>query len=200
MTSTSPNQFVNARLLLKSLHDVAAVPSNAVQQGAPSILDSRMERCSRSGISPGERVVGDGADRLRDGAEVSIASEEQPKAVSAAARPPEGAPARGRPVGEAADPVNGKGPGKSQIPPKRPSKPANRSESTGRRYAAECASALVGGRAAVACGPCPEPRGAICASPDELLRCHPRLAPSRPTVISHAHAPGGQAPRHVPIL
>jgi hypothetical protein len=30
-----PNQFVNARLLLKTLRGVVTVPSNAVQRGAP---------------------------------------------------------------------------------------------------------------------------------------------------------------------
>ena len=30
-----PNQFVNARLLLKTLHGIVTVPSSAVQHGAP---------------------------------------------------------------------------------------------------------------------------------------------------------------------
>jgi membrane fusion protein, multidrug efflux system len=88
-----PNQFVNARLLLKSLHGVVTVPSNAVQRGSPGTyvyllgadnkvsvrivdlgaLDGAMYAVN-SGLSPGDRVVVDGADRLRDGAKVEIAS------------------------------------------------------------------------------------------------------------------------------
>lgn len=88
-----PNQFVNARLLLKSLHGVVTVPSNAVQRGAPGTyvyligadntvsvrtvglgaLDGSMYAVN-SGLSPGDRVVVDGTDRLRDGAKVVIAS------------------------------------------------------------------------------------------------------------------------------
>jgi multidrug efflux system membrane fusion protein len=88
-----PNQFVNARLLIKSLHGVVTVPSNAVQRGAPGTfvylvgggdtvsvrkidlgpLDGAMYAVN-SGLSPGDLVVVDGADRLREGAKVSIAA------------------------------------------------------------------------------------------------------------------------------
>src|SRR5450631_1214127 len=86
-----PNQFVNARLLIKSLRGVVTVPSNAVQRGAPGTfvylvgggdtvsvrkidlgpLDGAMYAVN-SGLSPGDLVVVDGADRLRDGAKVLI--------------------------------------------------------------------------------------------------------------------------------
>jgi multidrug efflux system membrane fusion protein len=97
-----PSQFVNARLLLKSLHGVVTVPSRAVQHGAPGtyvyVVDSNDEVFARkvelgpqdgamiavnSGLTPGERVVVDGADRLRDGAKVLIAAEEGAKADAA---------------------------------------------------------------------------------------------------------------------
>ncbi|MGH6835661.1 MAG: efflux RND transporter periplasmic adaptor subunit [Methylocella sp.] len=88
-----PNQFVNARLLLKSLRGVVTVPSSAVQHGAPGTyvylvgaddtvsartvdlgpLDGAMFAV-KAGLSPGDRVVVDGADRLRDGAKVLIAA------------------------------------------------------------------------------------------------------------------------------
>ncbi|MGB7043556.1 MAG: MdtA/MuxA family multidrug efflux RND transporter periplasmic adaptor subunit, partial [Methylocella sp.] len=84
-----PNQFVNARLLIKTLRGVVTVPSNAVQHGAPGTyvyvvgaddtvsartvnlgpLDGAMFAVN-AGLSPGDRVVVDGADRLRDGAKV----------------------------------------------------------------------------------------------------------------------------------
>ena len=86
-----PNQFVNARLLIKSLHGAVTVPSSAVQHGAPGTfvyvvgaddtvsvrtivlgpLDGGMYAVT-SGLTPGERVVVDGIDRLRDGAKVLI--------------------------------------------------------------------------------------------------------------------------------
>ncbi|MGC2350376.1 MAG: efflux RND transporter periplasmic adaptor subunit, partial [Methylocella sp.] len=79
-----PNQFVNARLLIKTLRGVVTVPSNAVQHGAPGTyvyvvgtddtvsartvnlgpLDGAMFAVN-AGLSPGDRVVVDGADRLR---------------------------------------------------------------------------------------------------------------------------------------
>ncbi|HUI21035.1 MAG TPA: MdtA/MuxA family multidrug efflux RND transporter periplasmic adaptor subunit [Methylocella sp.] len=90
-----PNQFVNARLLLKSLHGVMTVPSSAVQRGAPGTyvyvvgaddkvsarpvklgpLDGAMYAVD-SGLSLGERVVVDGTDRLRDGARVLVSTAE----------------------------------------------------------------------------------------------------------------------------
>jgi membrane fusion protein, multidrug efflux system len=109
-----PNQFVNARLLLKTWHGVVTVPSNAVQRGAPGTfvylvgandtvsaaavslgpLDGDKYAVS-SGLSPGDRVVVDGADRLRDGAKVLI--------------PASGDASDGRPT----PPVDGEPPGKN---------------------------------------------------------------------------------------
>jgi membrane fusion protein, multidrug efflux system len=88
-----PNQFVNARLLIKSLHGAVTVPSSAVQHGAPGTfvyvvgaddtvaartivlgpLDGGMYAVT-TGLTPGERVVVDGIDRLRDGAKVLISA------------------------------------------------------------------------------------------------------------------------------
>ncbi|MFZ0509782.1 MAG: efflux RND transporter periplasmic adaptor subunit, partial [Methylocella sp.] len=73
-----PNQFVNARLLIKTLRGVVTVPSNAVQHGAPGTyvyvvgtddtvsartvnlgpLDGAMFAVN-AGLSPGDRVVVD---------------------------------------------------------------------------------------------------------------------------------------------
>ena len=86
-----PNQFVNAQLLVKTLHDVVTVPTAAIQRGAPGAYvyvvnadntvsvrpiklgptDGPMAAVT-SGLSAGERVVVDGTDRLRDGARVTI--------------------------------------------------------------------------------------------------------------------------------
>jgi membrane fusion protein, multidrug efflux system len=86
-----PNQFVNAQLLVKSLKDVVTVPTAAIQRGAPGtyvyIINADNTVSVRpikvgptdgekaavdSGLAPGDRVVIDGADRLRDGAHVTI--------------------------------------------------------------------------------------------------------------------------------
>src|ERR1700730_10534770 len=90
-----PNQFVNARLLIKSLRGVVTVPSRAVQHGAPGTyvyvvgandtvsaravdlgpLDGAMFAVN-AGLSAGDRGVVDGADRLRDGAKVLVSAAE----------------------------------------------------------------------------------------------------------------------------
>jgi membrane fusion protein, multidrug efflux system len=86
-----PNQFVNAHLLVNTLTDVVRVPTEAVQIGAPGsfvwVVNDDDTVSSRtvavgptdgsyeqvlSGLQPGDRVVTDGTDRLRDGLKVSI--------------------------------------------------------------------------------------------------------------------------------
>jgi multidrug efflux system membrane fusion protein len=86
-----PNQFVNVRLLLDTLHNVIVVPGAAMQQGASgsyvyvvnadSSVSMRAVSAGPSsadlisiskGLTAGERVVVDGADQLRDGAHVVV--------------------------------------------------------------------------------------------------------------------------------
>jgi membrane fusion protein, multidrug efflux system len=86
-----PNQFVNARLLVDTLHDAVLAPNPAVQQGAPgayvylvgadntvSVRPVKLgptdgeHTAVLSGLSAGDKVVVDGADRLRDGAKVIV--------------------------------------------------------------------------------------------------------------------------------
>lgn len=89
-----PNQFVNARLLVRMVHDVVTVPIAAVQGIAPSNYvylinaddtisvrpiklgptDGEMTQVE-SGLAAGDRVVVDGADRVREGARVTIRGE-----------------------------------------------------------------------------------------------------------------------------
>jgi multidrug efflux system membrane fusion protein len=91
-----PNQFVNARLLIDTLHDVVTVPTAAVQRGAPGtyvylvkpddavtvrpvktgVVDGDHEQIV-SGLEPGDRVVVDGTDRLREGTKVRMAAAPQ---------------------------------------------------------------------------------------------------------------------------
>ncbi len=86
-----PNQFVNAALLVTTLHDAVRVPVAAVQRGEPgtfayvigadNTVAMRVVKTGPtdggytavfSGLRPGERVVTDGTDRLRDGAAVTV--------------------------------------------------------------------------------------------------------------------------------
>jgi multidrug efflux system membrane fusion protein len=103
-----PSQFVNVVMLLDTLKDVVRVPARAVQRGAPGsyvyLVDGQNTVAVHpiklgeqdgdffavvSGLSPGDVVVTDGADRLRDGAKVSI------PAASAAPAAPSGPRAHG---------------------------------------------------------------------------------------------------------
>jgi membrane fusion protein, multidrug efflux system len=89
--SLFPSQFVNVVMLLDTLKDTLTVPVAAVQRGAPGTYVYRVNEDNtvsvqviklgaqdgnffavESGLSPGDRVVTDGADRLRDGAKVTI--------------------------------------------------------------------------------------------------------------------------------
>lgn len=86
-----PNQFVNVKLLVETLRNVDLVPSSAIQRGAPGtfVYRVKLDRTVAvqkvrlgasddqqvtvlSGLQPGEVVVDDGADRLKDGAKVML--------------------------------------------------------------------------------------------------------------------------------
>ena len=87
-----PNEFVNARLLLKTLHkanliptaaiqrnnDLAFVyvvdPSNAVKMRDIKIATTDGNIAAVTGVNPGERLVTDGFDRLQDGVKVVVRS------------------------------------------------------------------------------------------------------------------------------
>lgn len=87
-----PNEFVNAQLLVNTLHNVVLVPTPAVQTGAPGdyvFLVNGDDTVSvhkvtlgpsdgkytaiLAGLSTGQTVVTDGTDRLSDGAKIRIA-------------------------------------------------------------------------------------------------------------------------------
>ncbi len=86
-----PNQFANIRLQLDTLKDQLAVPVTAVQRGSVGTFvvvvqaDGTVKirtvelgavdgewQAVRGALQPGERVVTDGADRLRDGSRVEV--------------------------------------------------------------------------------------------------------------------------------
>jgi multidrug efflux system membrane fusion protein len=98
-----PSQFVNVVMLLDTLKGVVRVPTRAVQRGAPGsyvyLVDAQNTVAVHpiklgeqdgdffavlAGLSPGDVVVTDGADRLRDGAKVSIPDQSKTPASPAA--------------------------------------------------------------------------------------------------------------------
>ena len=88
-----PQQFVNARLLVEKLKGVVVAPQSAVQTGAPgqfvylvkpgNTVAMQVVKTGPAengkvqildGLKPGDEVVTDGLDRLRDGAKISVAA------------------------------------------------------------------------------------------------------------------------------
>lgn len=113
-----PNQFVTTLLLVDTLKGATLVPSAAVQRGAPGtfvyVVDAERvvhlrpvklgptdgERVAvESGAAPGEQVVVDGADKLRDGAKVNLGNEQGRASTGPDRAPPDG-PRRSRRKGE----------------------------------------------------------------------------------------------------
>src|SRR5580658_996084 len=111
-----PSQFVNVRLLLDTLHNAIVVPGAAMQQGATSsyvyvvtqnsTAKMRSVKTSpsngdlisvTSGLQPGETVVVDGADQLRDGARVILPGAGSSGGASDGAGPGQGQRAHRRP-------------------------------------------------------------------------------------------------------
>ncbi len=110
-TALFPNQFVNAKLVVETLRGVVTAPTAAIQRGEPGTFvyvirpddtvhvqvvklgptdGDKVEVAS--GLNEGDRVVTDGADRLREGAKVTI-----PPPPSAQGS----GPAQGQPSGQA---------------------------------------------------------------------------------------------------
>jgi multidrug efflux system membrane fusion protein len=101
-----PNQFVNVRLLVDVLHHATIVPSSAIQRGAPGTFvylvnkddtvtvkpvalgPSDGDRVAvQSGLSPGDRVVTDGADKLRNGTKIALRQTTDGAQTPAAGKP-----------------------------------------------------------------------------------------------------------------
>jgi membrane fusion protein, multidrug efflux system len=88
-----PNQFVNIKLIVNTIREADILPNSAIQRGAPGtfvyvVKPNRTVAVQKvtlgptdgqrvaimSGLQPGDSVVVDGTDRLRDGAKVTVAS------------------------------------------------------------------------------------------------------------------------------
>jgi membrane fusion protein, multidrug efflux system len=109
-----PNQFVNVRLLLDTHKGVTTISTAGIQRGVPGtfvyLVNADANTVSvravklgvtdgdrvevLAGLAPGDRIVIDGADKLRDGAKITIRPENAtgPPADAAKSRPaPDGA-------------------------------------------------------------------------------------------------------------
>ena len=120
-----PNQFVNVQLLMDTLHDQIIMPNSAVRRGAPNgvttdfvytvnadrtvgvhpvtlgVVDGERVAVAK-GLAAGDIVVTEGADRLRDGAQVLLPNTAPAAAAQKPAGQPGAAPARRkRPSGQA---------------------------------------------------------------------------------------------------
>ena len=90
-----PSQFVNLRLRVRTIENAVVVPVNALRHGANGdfvfVLNEQAKTVSMrtvkrgqatvdkiqvlEGLTPGERVITEGADRLKDGAKVTLPGE-----------------------------------------------------------------------------------------------------------------------------
>jgi multidrug efflux system membrane fusion protein len=109
-----PSEFVNVRLLVDILQNVALVPTPALQSGAPGdyvYLVNADQSVSvhkvtpgpsdgkntviLSGLAAGQTVVTDGMDRLSDGAKIKVAAPKPPAGSVAPVAPAPGTKQRG---------------------------------------------------------------------------------------------------------
>ena len=109
-----PNQFVNVQLLVDSLPDATLVPVAAIQRGAPGTFvyvvkpdetvavqpvklgpGNADHVAVASGLALGDIVVIDGADKLRDGAKVTLPSARSNQAAAPAGQQNGGRKGRG---------------------------------------------------------------------------------------------------------
>lgn len=96
-----PNQFVNVRLIVDTLRGATIIPDAAVLRGAPGTFvylvkadhsvtaqkitlgpDDGQHVAVTEGLKPGDEVVTDGADKLRDGAKVRLPGEAPAKGTA----------------------------------------------------------------------------------------------------------------------
>ncbi|MGZ3237744.1 MAG: MdtA/MuxA family multidrug efflux RND transporter periplasmic adaptor subunit [Burkholderiaceae bacterium] len=108
--SLFPNQFVNTRLLVETRHGLTVIPTAAIQRGTQGtfvyvVKEDRSvsvrpvklgpsqgdDTAIDTGLAPGELVVIDGADKLREGAQVTLATRDSnARSKDGSARPKTG--------------------------------------------------------------------------------------------------------------
>ena len=113
-----PNQFVNVRMVIETHDDATLVPTPAIQRGAPGTFVFMVKEDKTvavtpvqvgavsgettevtKGLTPGNLVVVDGADKLRDGSSVELI-DAAARAALQAAPPQKAAPGAGKGGGQ----------------------------------------------------------------------------------------------------
>jgi multidrug efflux system membrane fusion protein len=121
-----PNQFVNARLMLKTIKGATEVPVAAVQRGAPGTFVYVVKPDNTAGVqviatgvtdgdnievtkglSPGDTVVVDGTDRLKEGAKIRVGTGNAPAGAPAGTNGGPGAPPGEQPQNATPVPAQG---------------------------------------------------------------------------------------------
>lgn len=121
-----PNEFVNARLLLKTLKKANLIPtaaiqrnndvafvyvvdqSNAVKMRKVTIATTDGNTAAVTGVNPGERLVTDGFDRLQDGTKVVVRSSSEENTATPGTQEDQTG-AEGEPKGQGQAKAEGKG-------------------------------------------------------------------------------------------
>jgi multidrug efflux system membrane fusion protein len=109
-----PNQFVNARLLVKTLKNVTLIPSASIQRNNDAafvyvvqpdstvqsrdvkILAAEGETTAVTGVKAGEQLVTDGFDKLQTGSKIAVRQPAAPAAPAASAPAPSPTPSPAR--------------------------------------------------------------------------------------------------------
>jgi multidrug efflux system membrane fusion protein len=151
-----PNQFVNVRMVVDTKKDATVIPLAAIQRGAQgnivyvvkedkttTVRPVKMGASENdnvvieSGLVPGEVVVTDGIDRLREGAKVEVTAPFVPKARARGGRGGPGGPGgpgkgegrgEGKGEGKPEAKADGKGKGEGEGEGRPQGKPADASE------------------------------------------------------------------------
>jgi membrane fusion protein, multidrug efflux system len=122
-----PNQFVNVRMLVETRQDATLVPSAAIQRGQPGTFVYMVKPDQsvavtpvklgavegettevQSGLEPGNLVVVDGADKLREGAKVELIDPNARRAAPTTGSR-KGSPGTGKSSGGSSSPAKGGG-------------------------------------------------------------------------------------------
>lgn len=137
--SLFPNQFVNLRLTLHTIKDAVVIPASAVRNGSngdfvwyinedKTVTQRNIKRGQVTtdkvqvldGLKVGDKIVTEGGDRLKDGAEVTLPGD-KPKQFTPGQRPDgqqvQGERRRRRANGEGGPPGGGPGGGAGGPPP-----------------------------------------------------------------------------------
>ena len=119
-----PNQFVNVRLRVQTLKDAVVIPTAGIQYGSRGtyvfLVDEKSQAAVRDvvlgpsdgeyqailkGLEPGEKVILEGIDRLREGRAVTVVGEDAPAAKKSGGEAAKAKGGKGEPGSGGGDPT-----------------------------------------------------------------------------------------------